>query len=274
MLSYLHHFHAGNHGDLLKHWLLLECLEHMQRKDKGIDCIDTHAGAGVYHLHSPEARKTAEAESGILRFLANPLAERLLPRFFKFMSGYTNRALYPGSPECVRALLRAQDRSWLFELHPKSFGHLQAFEKPKQIFVRQEDGPAQLTRLLPSPTKRALVILDPSYEVKSEYLTTIDAMASAWRKMPGATYLIWYPLVEPNRSDQLKKAVRGSGVTNVLSVEMAVARPGSGMYGSGLVIVNPPWQLADEACRVLPELSRILSQDDYANGTCEQLVHE
>lgn len=273
MLSYQHHYHAGNHADVLKHWTLLYCVAYMQQKETGFDYIDTHAGAGLYALDSALARKTLEAQTGIVRLLNQPQALQLLPEFCAFMQHYVGQRQYPGSPECVRAKLRPVDRAWLFELHPATFRELSRMANRKRIFVRDADGLAEIAALLPTPTKRALILIDPSYEVKSDYISVVDACTNALKKLPQATCLIWYPIVHQARVHSLCERLRKSDCKDVLQLELAVAETteaAGGMNASGLLVVNPPWRLAEDAATVLPPLSALLAEDGQSRATVKK----
>ena len=74
MLSYRHAYHAGNHADLLKHYLLTRTLAYYNQKPKPYDYIDTHAGAGYYDLTAAYAQKNREYQSGIARLNAAVMA--------------------------------------------------------------------------------------------------------------------------------------------------------------------------------------------------------
>ncbi len=275
MLSYQHHYHAGNHADVLKHWVLVECVKHLQRKEKPFDYIDTHAGAGLYDLKDPRAARLGEAASGVLR-----LREESAPGIGDYLAivrPFLDADRYPGSPVVVRQLARPQDRSWLFELHPQT--HLELIrncERKGRVHVRREDGLTALPGLLPTASRRALILIDPSFELDTEDAAVVKAAAKAWRRMPGATIVIWYPVVDPERARALEARVKRSELRDVLLLELGVADEGAGrgMTGSGTIIVNPPWTLEDAARNVLPPLSMTLSIDGEARWNVRRLVDE
>lgn len=269
MLSYLHHFHAGNHADVLKHWVLLECLAYMQQKERGMDVIDTHAGAGVYRLDSAQAQKTAEFEQGIVKAMAVPGLERLTG----FMTPYLKNRRYAGSAEIIRSQLRPQDRAWLYELHPQSFAELSRLGTTRSIRIRQEDGFQALPALLPGDKKRALAIMDPPYEVKTDYRKAAEAATQAWRRLPGATILIWYPVVCDDLVNQLLRSLKSGAVKDVLRLELGV-RPAGGMYASGMLVINPPWTLQQTAELVLPEVAAALKEQGEGFWMCEEFIGE
>ncbi|MGB0734322.1 MAG: 23S rRNA (adenine(2030)-N(6))-methyltransferase RlmJ, partial [Pontibacterium sp.] len=164
MLSYQHHFHAGNHGDVIKHWLLIECLTYLQQKDKPFDYIDTHAGAGLYDLTSSKATKTQESHAGVLRLDWSSLPA--LTNYHDAIHDDLAQVKYPGSPLLVKRTLRQGDKAWLFEMHPQTIVELRQHCAEKRLsYVQEEDGFQGLLRLLPNKSRRALVLIDPSYEI-------------------------------------------------------------------------------------------------------------
>ena len=274
MLSYQHHYHAGNHADVLKHWVLLACMRHMQKKDKPFDYIDTHAGAGLYRLDSAKARKTAESDEGVLKLDWNKLEG--LEDYHRQIADDIRRKCYPGSPLLTKRLLRPGDRAWLFEMHPKTIIELRKHcEKHKVCYVRQEDGFQGLPSLLPTASRRALVLIDPSYEVKSDYQTVVKIMEAAYQKMPQAMLMLWYPVVDLHQIRQMEKAFTKSKMRNVHLFEMGVADNSEpGMSASGMVVINPPWTLADDFIRTMPGVSAHLSKDQKARWRHQLLVAE
>lgn len=274
MLSYQHHYHAGNHADVLKHWVLLDGARHLLRKDKAFDYIDTHAGAGMYTLDHMMALKTRESEDGVQRLLAEPVAG--MEDYIDQVSPMVAAGRYPGSPALMQALLRVSDTAWLFELHPQTCPELTVHcGKRRRTHIRQEDGYAALPGLLPTPSRRALVLMDPSYEIKSDYQTVVAVMAKAYRRMPQAMLMLWYPIIERARVDQLMRDIKRSGMADAYRFEIGVQTDETaGMSGSGMVVVNPPWTLADQARAVLPALSSVLSRDGQSRSIIERLTAE
>jgi 23S rRNA (adenine2030-N6)-methyltransferase len=259
LLSYQHDYHAGNHADVLKHWLLVECVRYLQQKPAAFEYIDTHAGSGWYRLDSPLALQTGEAAAGIGRLLQQPIPE--MADYLERVRGPVARQRYPGSAALVTELLRPQDRAWLYELHPQAFAALTHHcARPRQSFVRQADGLRALPGLLPVASRRALVLIDPSYELQGDYRTAADAVLQAGRKMPQATVMLWYPLVEPARVRQLARSLGQAALPDLCRFELQVGRPasGGGLRGSGVFVVNPPYTLQPRVAAVLPRLEALL----------------
>ncbi len=196
MLSYRHAFHAGNHADVLKHLVLVQLLDYLTAKPKPLWFVDTHAGAGVYDLKRGFATQLAEHTTGISRLWNEPPATPALERYLTLVRGlnpHGRLTRYPGSPWLARQLSRADDRLWLYELHPADFAALCRNVGGKGVGVTREDGLQALRALLPPRPKRALVLLDPAYEVKTDYRQVVATLREALQRFPTGTYAVWYP---------------------------------------------------------------------------------
>lgn len=260
MLSYQHLYHAGNFADVHKHIALVCVLRALQTKPAPLCYVDAHAGAGLYDLTSPAARKTAEADTGICRLWQTgdlpPTVDDYVTLLREFNSGPELRS-YPGSPALAGALLRNDDRAILMELHPQELAALRNyFRNDRRIAIHARDSYEGLPALLPPLIKRGLVLLDPSYEVKAEYNDIIDLLQKAHRRWPNAVYLLWYPLLPEGRHRHLLQRLQTGGIRKILNAELCFPVRERGMYGSGLVIVNPPWQVDNE----LAQAGRFLTQ--------------
>ncbi|TAH49683.1 MAG: 23S rRNA (adenine(2030)-N(6))-methyltransferase RlmJ [Betaproteobacteria bacterium] len=280
MLSYRHAFHAGNHADVLKHAVLLELLDYCNRKDKPWFYIDTHAGGGCYALDSEQAGKTAEFGDGIGRLWEREDLPEMLARYVAAVRQFNPHGrllFYPGSPALAMTRARAQDRLRLFELHPADFDSLQrTFNgEVERVQVRKADGFGALKALLPPPSRRAVVLIDPPYEVKEDYRRVIDTLKDAIRRFPTGTYALWYPMLARPEARLLHERLAGLGVESWLDVRLAVKRPprdGFGMFGSGMYIVNPPWVLPERLEATLPWLVKTLGLDDGAGFDLEHAI--
>ncbi len=282
MLAYRHAFHAGNHADVLKHTVLALVLHYMNLKDKGWRYIDTHAGAGGYSLQGDYAKKRAEFEHGIAALmdktdLPAPLAE--LVRLVREFNG--NKGLlvqYPGSPAIARALMRPQDQLRLYEMHPTDHKILDSYmEGVHGVEVKAGDGYGSLKSQLPPTTKRGVVLIDPPYEIKTDYLRVLGALREALERFPDCVVIIWLPqlqLVEAAQLPQRLKATADAGAKKGwlnarLTVAQADAR-GFGMLGSSVFIANPPHTLHDDLQPVMPYLAQALAQFDGARSALER----
>jgi 23S rRNA (adenine2030-N6)-methyltransferase len=268
MLSYRHAFHAGNHADVLKHAVLLEVLRYYCLKDKPWTYIDTHAGAGCYALGAEHARQTGEFREGVGRLWGRRDVPELLRPYLAMVHTFNpdgDLAVYPGSPAVAMSCLRPADRMRLFELHPTDAPVLADFFRDEQSRVKVEraDGFAALAGLLPPPSRRAVVLVDPPYEVKTDYRQVAEAVAGACKRFATGTYLVWYPLLQRPEARHLPERLMKSGADSWLRAELAVSRPpreGIGMYGSGLFVVNPPWNLPERLGPALAWLAGELGQ--------------
>ena len=279
MLSYRHAFHAGNHADILKHATLTLILNSLNQKLKPYCYIDTHAGAGLYRLDSEWSTKTGEAALGIQKLWSYRTELPQLKTYFDCIQRLNrDKTLihYPGSPWIAQTLVRSTEHLVLIELHPEEKNLLRSnFGKTKQVTLVVDDGFHELLARVPPLLKRGLVLIDPSYERKQDYLLTTEALAQAYKRWATGIYAAWYPILASKRdhSDTMLRKIKQGGYSNLLKVELKVmgAQSEFGMHGSGLVIVNAPWQLDTELKAILPKLTEILAQDDKARWTVEWL---
>ncbi|QSP94632.1 23S rRNA (adenine(2030)-N(6))-methyltransferase RlmJ [Marinobacter salinisoli] len=262
MLSYLHAFHAGNFADVQKHAALTLVLSMMQAKPSGIACIDTHAGSAVYDLDSDRARKTAEADSGVRRIwsvrdrLRSPDWQPMLEVLADYNPSSTELSRYPGSPAWFAHFLRPADTFTAFELHPAEGAQLSDWARAEGVRVRQEDGLKGLLKQLPPRQPRLLVLLDPSYEIKSDYQDVASTLAKSWKKCRHGVYLIWYPILTSGLQQGLLDAVQQGPVRKVLRSEVRLLQPPErGMIGSGMLMINPPWGLSERLSVMMDEVS-------------------
>lgn len=278
MLSYRHAFHAGNHADVLKHFVLMQVIAHTAQKDKPFWYIDTHAGAGKYSLDAGYATQNAEYESGIAKLWnENDLPQALL-NYVGYIKSLNQPSspktaklnMYPGSPLCAQALLRADDRMRLFELHPSDFDILRENFKGHQRTVKidMSNGFGGIKAILPPPPRRAVVLIDPPYEEKQDYQRVVEIIKDSLQRFATGTYIVWYPLLQRPEPNQMVEKLKQLNLKNWLNVSLTVQEPaieGFGMYGSGLFIVNPPWTLPNILSEVMPYLTEKLAVDDGAS---------
>ncbi len=277
MLSYRHAFHAGNHADVLKHLILLQIAEYMGEKPAPFWIVDTHAGAGRYALESAHASKLGEYRDGVGRLWGKkglpPAAVDYL-EFVKVLNPDGQLRHYPGSPWLASQMLRESDRLRLYELHSTDVKLLQECFKSagRQVTITAGDGFAGLKAILPPPTRRALVLIDPSYETRDDYVNVVKGLQEALKRFAIGTYALWYPLLSKLESRKLPDKLKGLGAANWLHVTLEVCAPskdGFGMNGSGMFIINPPWTLEKKLHQTLPKLTELLAQDNGAKYTLE-----
>jgi 23S rRNA (adenine2030-N6)-methyltransferase len=278
MLSYRHAFHAGNHADVLKHYIQTQILSYFNQKDKSYWYIDTHSGAGVYSLTEGYATKNAEFESGIARLwnrddLPESLAEYV--NVVRALNPDGKLTLYPGSPYVADQMLRPTDRLRLFELHSSDSKLLQAnfAESGRRVAVIAGDGFAGIKAVLPPPPRRGVTLIDPPYEDKNDYDYVIDMLHEALGRFATGTYAIWYPQLQRAEAKQLPEELKKLGVNSWLHVALSVQSPsadGFGMHGSGMFILNPPWTLANTLRETMPYLVKVLGQNKGAKYILEE----
>jgi len=283
MLSYRHAFHAGNFADVLKHSVLTLVLNYMTRKDKGFSYIDSHAGAGMYQLNDEYAQKTGEYKNGIEKLInANDLPDslidyiQLIKTSNRQETGSEQLSLYPGSPGIAKQILRRQDNAHLFDLHPTDINLLTEFcQRWKKSFVKQADGYQGVLALVPPPSRRSVVLIDPPYELKEDYPKAVNTIIKAYQKYATGTYILWYPVVTRVLVNEMAQRFISSSVKNVLQVEFCLSPDTNeyGMTGTGLFIVNPPWQLSQQLNEILPYLQTKLG-DKNTSFTNKQLIAE
>ncbi len=271
MLSYQHEYHAGNFADVLKHCCLLEILSSLAQKEKPFTIIDTHAGSSIYSLNDERILKTGEAENGIKKLLhftkdnQTPLPHSV-SLYLEKETPFIQNDSYAGSPELERQFIRENDVLHLVELHPEAYRKLQdnidsIKDKNQSIHIYNSDSFATLNALTPPKIKRGLILCDPSYEDKDDFRKTAAALTNAHKKWNTAVIAVWYPLLtrRQNEINQMTAALEtaaktGNNPCSVYKCEMSLydsdkipdsmtEDKASHMYGSGMFIINPPWQL-------------------------------
>ncbi|HVW50604.1 MAG TPA: 23S rRNA (adenine(2030)-N(6))-methyltransferase RlmJ [Trinickia sp.] len=280
MLSYRHAFHAGNHADVLKHAVLVQLLRYLGQKDKAYWYIDTHAGAGVYSLVEGYATKTAEFETGIAKLWQRSDLPEVLEDYLaqiRALNPDGQLRYYPGSPYLAWRLMRAQDRMRLFELHTTEIEVLRHNfrDAGRRAMLYAGDGFDGIKAILPPPPRRALVLVDPSFEDKRDYARTLGCIEESLKRFATGMYAIWYPQVTRIESQRFPDQLKALQPTNWLHVTLTVSRPpsdGYGLYGSGMFILNPPYTLAAQMKKTLPYLVDALGQDDTAQFKVESRV--
>jgi len=280
MLSYRHSYHAGNYADVLKHTVLIHILEHLKQKQKPFCYVDTHAGAGAYSLQSEQAEKTQEYKQGIAELWDKtdlpPSIQHYIEQI-KQANSNGNLTHYLGSPKIAQQRLRSQDQLKLYELHntevellKEQMGH----DRRVQIF--HEDGFKHCVGLMPPQQRRGLVLIDPSYEIKTEYQQVFELLEQLHKRFATGTYALWYPVVDRERIDNLERMIKASTLSNVQLFELAQSPDSEihGMTASGMIVVNPPWTLKNTMQEALPYLAEHLGQNKAGSYRIEQLKAE
>ena len=280
MLSYQHAYHAGNFADILKHVVLVQVLKYLKIKDKPICYIDTHAGSGDYKLISGEAQKNQEYMGGIGKLWQREDLPECVGDYVNIIKSFNQTDLlsrYPGSPLIASQLLSNKDRLFLYELHTGESRLLnETVGKDKRIKIYRADGLKDSLGLLPPKEHRGLILIDPSYEIKNEYQTVIDALKEMTKRFSTGCYLLWYPVVDRKRNNYMEHALLTSGITNIQLFELGVSPDSKefGMTACGMIIINPPWTLLADMQKTLPWLAEILGENHQGHYRVEQLVSE
>ncbi|BCX54999.1 MULTISPECIES: 23S rRNA (adenine(2030)-N(6))-methyltransferase RlmJ [Comamonas] len=285
MFSYRHAFHAGNHADVLKHTVLIATVQYLTQKEAALTVLDTHGGAGLYRLDGDYASKSGEAEEGVLRLAAAkeaelaPVLQDYLQMVRRFNQGNAIRN-YPGSPFITQALLRGHDRLKAFELHPTDMrsltGNMAQLEVRRQVAILHEDGFEGVKKFLPPPSRRALLLCDPSYELKTDYGRVLDMAADGLKRFPTGTYAVWYPIIPRPEAHDLPKRLKTmatkagkSWLHATLTVKSNKTSERGGLPASGMFLINPPFNLRDQLKPAMPQLVKLLGQDSNAGFTLE-----
>ena len=277
MLAYRHAFHAGNHADVLKHITLMLVLRYMNQKDKPYRMIDTHAGAGGYSLEGQYAQKKGEYLQGVARLWSRDDLPEAVADYMALVRQFNPDGMleqYPGSPAIAQMMLRSQDQLRLFERHPTDHRILEAYlGGVRGAEVKDTDGVEGLKGQVPPSSRRAVVLMDPSYEGHGDYPKVITSLREAILRFPEGVYMVWYPQVSKLEAAQLPRRLEGLAPKGWLHARLTVQQPdaqGFGLAGSGMFILNPPYTLHAQLLEVLPYLTEVLGQYDGANYLLEE----
>ena len=266
MLSYRHGYHAGNAADVLKHFILTYVLDYIKKKDKGFIFIDSHAGAGKYLISDPYMQKNKEYLQGIEKILQLKNDNIFLKKYLdliKSINFNSELKIYPGSCYLAARSLRPNDNLYFFELHPKEFLNLKKnFENDSRVIIENRDSYQRLKKLLPPKEKRAVILIDPSYELKDEYEKVLEMLSDCYKKFPLGVYIIWYPVLKNKKSEKFIFNVLKKNYKNLSHVEMITDNLNNGMQGSGLFILNCPWSIENDIKKSLETIFDCLKKNN------------
>lgn len=274
-MNYRHTYHAGSFADVFKHVVLTLLIKHLLQKEKGFCYLETHAGCGCYNLFSEASQRTKEYRSGIQSLWSENLK---LPAeitdylaIVKNLNPDNQLKYYPGSPLIARQFLRPQDRMVLAELHPEEAEQLKHnFARDKQVAVHVIDGYQALKAFIPPKENRGLVLIDPPYEKPDETGQALDALKTALKHWANGTYAVWYPIKDRQQANKFLNKLHELANKEMLVTELSIYHEDSPMSlnGSGMAIINPPWQLDEQLKSLLPELWRLLSPNGLGKWVC------
>ena len=262
-MNYRHGYHAGNFADLLKHTALCELLRLLTSKDKKLFVLDTHAGAGGYDLAADKARRTGEAEAGIVRLLGEGKAGMpgAVARYLASVQAYDRKfgaaggtlRRYPGSPRLIRAALRPGDRFVACEKHPEEALLLKReFAGDRAVEVSPSDGYHALKALLPPPERRGLILVDPPFEATDEFEVLLRALRHGLRRFATGCYAVWYPIKD---EEAVRSFMVSLAETRPLVLELRLghdAVAAGKLAACGLAVINPPWKFEEAMREALP----------------------
>lgn len=279
MLSYRHGFHAGNHADVLKHSILCMILKYLHKKKKPMTYIDTHSGAGIYSLKSVWSQKTEEFTDGISKVIASENLNKLIPEYFETIQNTNDFQkefeTYPGSPYIAAKMCNEEDDLHLIELHPTEYKNLKYnMHYFNNVHVHNRSAEEGLLALLPPKIKRGLILIDPSYEMKTDYTGIVKLVKKAIEKFPQGVYAIWYPVLgtSNNESYTFINSFKKLNIQSTLLAELNVSKQEEfGMNGSGMIILNSPYGLFEDLQNVMEELLTHLRKDNEASIRLEYL---
>lgn len=272
MLSYQHAYHAGNFADVHKHLTLYAVIDYLLRKKSPITYIDSHAGRGLYPLATKETQRLQEYREGIWPLwdqrgqLTDPLLSEWLMALASAQPDGVALTNYPGSPWWLSHSLRGQDQLRLFELHPGEHEHLNTQALPRQARRIFGDGLTGLKAMLPVATPRLCCLIDPSYERKAEYQEVADSVAYTLEKARHGVVLVWYPLLPAGHHQTLLDGLKESGIRKIWRSELLLREAGEqahGMYGSGMLVINPPWGLDERLAATMAEVTNGLGSESH-----------
>jgi 23S rRNA (adenine2030-N6)-methyltransferase len=281
-MNYRHGYHAGNFADVVKHATVALILGHLKAKDKPFCVLDTHAGGGRYDLLAEAAGKTGEWRNGIGRIwgkagLPSELGPYLAAIRRLNRAGAGSLRWYPGSPRLARILMRPGDRLIATELHPAETQALQReFAGDAQVLVKRMDGYQALKAFLPPAERRGLVLIDPPFEVTDEFDRMVKGLKEAHRRWAQGIFALWYPIKGEAPIRAFQETIVDTGLRRIVVAELLV-RPAvdpTRLNGCGLLLVNPPWTLADDLKRLLAVFAELLPETGQGSSRVEQLVGE
>jgi 23S rRNA (adenine2030-N6)-methyltransferase len=264
-MNYRHAYHAGNRTEIFKHAVLVQILEYLCRKDKPFFVLDSHAGLGVYDLGSEEARETREAEKGIGRLLGLELpAGAAYLQVVRAMNPANAFVRYPGSPTIIQSFLRDGDRLVACELHPDDVNQLRTnFRQDRRVSVRNQDGYLAIRALVPPPQRRGLIFIDPPFENPSEFDDLAQALIDAQKRWPSGILSAWYPVKSRAAIRVLKEALRQAEIKECMSAQLLFSPlDGKNLVGSGMILVNPPWQMDKLVRKLGSEILGLLQEEN------------
>mgnify|MGYP003472480684 FL=1 len=286
MLSYQHSYHAGNHADILKHFVLSYVMEYLNKKEKPYTFFDTHSASGVFDLLDNKSLKTSEAQNGILKLINQNDLPQQLDVYLNVVKENLKNNIYFGSPKIEEFFIRQQDTLILSELHPTEFQNLKNnfYKTSKNVQIHNRNGWEMIKALTPPKTKRGAVLIDPSYEQKEDYEIAAKTISFINKKWSNGIILLWYPLLK-YRQDDINLMIQSicnevkenNQNTEIVNLQLCIADKDSHtevelaenaevnkiprLYGSGMLVINAPYLLKENTEPVIKYLESILKME-------------
>lgn len=286
MLSYQHSYHAGNHADILKHFVLSYVMEYLNKKEKPYTFFDTHSASGVFDLLDNKSLKTLEAQNGILKLINQNDLPQQLDVYLNVVKENLKNNIYFGSPKIEEFFIRQQDTLILSELHPTEFQNLKNnfYKTTKNVQIHNRNGWEMIKALTPPKTKRGAVLIDPSYEQKEDYEIAAKTISFINKKWSNGIILLWYPLLK-YRQDDINLMIQSicnnvkenNQNTEIVNLQLCIADKDSHtevelaenaevnkiprLYGSGMLVINAPYLLKENTEPVIKYLESILKME-------------
>lgn len=278
-MNYRHAYHAGNFADVLKHAVTAAILLRMRARPKPMCYLESHAGAGVYRLDAPEARRSREADSGIMRMIPAAPRSDALAAYLQVIAALPENQVallaYPGSPLLAAGLLGDDDRVVLTEAVSEEAAALRRlFRHDERVAVHCRDGWEGLGALLPPTPRRGLLLIDPPYEASDDFRKVVSGLALARRRWPVGVLAAWYPIKDRRTLRPFHRELEAAGLGGVLRVELSV-RPDDNpvsLNGSGMVIASPPWGLEQDLRELVDELGALLHESTPPRSLVDWVV--
>lgn len=279
-MNYRHIYHAGNACDVVKHALLIAVLTYFRQKGKPFGALDTHAGTGLYSLESPEAIKTFEYEQGIKQVWKANCTHPIVQAYVKIVHQFNpdgNLRNYPGSPLFIEHFLQATDKLICAELHPEDGRRLKdTLKHDRHVTIHLQDGYRAPKALLPFPQHRGLVLIDPPFEQTNEFQHMLKSVSDGLAKAPQTVFMLWYPIKDPESVLPFYTDLISLGAPNTLCTEFYFYNrcETNRLNGTGIVIINAPWQIEQTAADIFKELHPILAFEPNAPWNIKFLKQE
>lgn len=264
-MNYRHIYHAGNFADVFKHWVLTLILDKLCTKPTPFFLLDAHGGLGFYNLHDIQAQKTLEYKSGV-ELLANQTTGPSFKAYVEIVRSYSQANIYPGSVAIMQSYLRENDKLFAAELHPEDYQTLhENFKNDKRIKVLNQDAYMTIKALLPPKERRGLILIDPPFEQVDEFAKITVALQEALKRFATGIYAVWYPIKDRKLVDQFYNKINATVSQSKLRIEIyANEQVLNQLNNCGMLIINPPWQLAEVLKSNMPQLLQYLN---FTHGT-------